>query len=111
MERDKLQYQKEYNAKNADKVKEYQKQYYEKNKDQRIADAIIAKFNIPVERRRELWRTQTKKRVEAKGKIVCECGANILLIGLKAHLLTAKHIKLSKKIETEFKNVKIDNAV
>ena len=88
---------------------EYQKQYYEKNKDQRIADAIIAKFNIPVERRRELWRTQTAKRVEAKGRIICECGANILLIGLKAHLLSAKHIKLIKKIETDFKNVKIDN--
>jgi hypothetical protein len=109
MERDKLQYQKEYNAKNADKVKEYQKAYYEANKDKRIADAIIAKYNIPEERRRELWRTQTAKRVEAKGRIICECGANILLIGLKTHLLSAKHIKLCKKIETDFKKEKIDN--
>ena len=63
----KLEYQKNYNRENDDKIKEYNKDYYMK-------------------RRAEILE-------KAKTRVVCECGCDVQLSNMNAHKKTKKHLK------------------
>ena len=63
----KLEYQKNYNRENDDKIKEYNKDYYMK-------------------RRAEILE-------KAKTRVICECGCDVQLSNMNAHKKTKKHLK------------------
>jgi hypothetical protein len=72
----KLEYQKNYNREQGDKIKNYNKDYYQKKRDE-----ILEK---------------------AKTKIICECGCEVQLFNMNSHKKTKKHAKallaISEKI-------------
>ena len=72
----KLEYQKNYNREQGDKIKNYNKDYYQKRRDE-----ILEK---------------------AKTKIICECGCEVQLFNMNSHKKTKKHAKalvaISEKI-------------
>ena len=63
----KLEYQKNYNREQGDKIKNYNKDYYQKRRDE-----ILEK---------------------AKTKIICECGCEVQLFNMNSHKKTKKHAK------------------
>ena len=63
----KLEYQKNYNRENDEKIKEYNKDYY-------------------LKRRAEILE-------KAKTRVVCECGCDVQLSNMNAHKKTKKHLK------------------
>ena len=63
----KLEYQKNYNRENDDKIKEYNKDYY-------------------LKRRAEILE-------KAKTRVICECGCDVQLSNMNAHKKTKKHLK------------------
>jgi hypothetical protein len=63
----KLEYQKNYNRENDDKIKEYNKDYYLKRR------AVILE--------------------KAKTRVICECGCDVQLSNMNAHKKTKKHLK------------------
>ena len=78
-----IEIQKEYNRKNAERIKKYQQEYYQKNKER-------------VEKKRLKYRNENADKIKerTKIKVVCECGCEIIKIGLKRHQRTPKHIKI-----------------
>ena len=69
----KLEYQKNYNRENDDKIKEYNKDYY-------------------LKRRAEILE-------KAKTRITCECGCDVQLSNMNAHKKTKKH--LNRVVKTD----------
>lgn len=67
----KLEYQKNYNRENDDKIKEYNKDYY-------------------LKRRAEILE-------KAKTRVICECGCDVQLSNMNAHKKTKKHLKRAGK--------------
>ena len=63
----KLEYQKNYNREQGDKIKNYNKDYYQKRREE-----ILEK---------------------AKTKIICECGCEVQLFNMNSHKKTKKHAK------------------
>ena len=63
----KLEYQKNYNREQGDKIKNYNKDYYQKRREE-----ILEK---------------------AKTKITCECGCEVQLFNMNSHKKTKKHAK------------------
>lgn len=63
----KLEYQKNYNRENDEKIKEYNKDYY-------------------LKRRAEILE-------KAKMRVICECGCDVQLSNMNAHKKTKKHLK------------------
>ena len=63
----KLEYQKNYNREQGDKIKNYNKDYYQKKRQE-----ILEK---------------------AKTKIICECGCEVQLFNMNSHKKTKKHAK------------------
>ena len=63
----KLEYQKNYNRENDEKIKEYNKDYY-------------------LKRRAEILE-------KAKTRVICECGCDVQLSNMNAHKKTKKHLK------------------
>ena len=63
----KLEYQKNYNREQGDKIKNYNKDYYQKRREE-----ILEK---------------------AKTKITCECGCEVQLFNMNSHKKTKKHVK------------------
>jgi hypothetical protein len=63
----KLEYQKNYNREQGDKIKNYNKDYYQKRREE-----ILEK---------------------AKTKIMCECGCEVQLFNMNSHKKTKKHAR------------------
>jgi hypothetical protein len=67
----KLEYQKNYNKGQGDKIKNYNKEYYQKRREE-----ILEK---------------------AKTKIICECGCEVQLFNMNSHKKTKKHARALKE--------------
>ena len=80
-----IERQKEYNKINADSVKNYQAEYYKKNKE---------RLDIMRQNYRDENAVEIKERQQVK--VICECGCELLKVGLKRHQTTKKHIDLMK---------------
>ena len=81
-----IEVQKEYNRENAERIKKYQKEYYKKNK-----------VNIETNRLNYKKENADKINERTKIKVICECGCEIIKIGLTRHQLTQKHLKLMEE--------------
>ena len=68
----KLEYQKNYNREQGDKIKNYNKDYYQKRREE-----ILEK---------------------AKTKITCECGCEVQLFNMNSHKKTKKHAKALQRL-------------
>jgi hypothetical protein len=68
----KLEYQKNYNRENDEKIKGYNKDYY-------------------LKRRAEILE-------KAKTRVICECGCDVQLSNMNAHKKTKKHLKHLKRV-------------
>ena len=68
----KLEYQKNYNREQGDKIKNYNKDYYQKRREE-----ILEK---------------------AKTKIMCECGCEVQLFNMNSHKKTKKHARALERM-------------
>jgi hypothetical protein len=71
----KLEYQKNYNREQGDKIKNYNKDYYQKRREE-----ILEK---------------------AKTKIICECGCEVQLFNMNSHKKTKKHARALEQRKKE----------
>jgi len=80
-----IEKQKEYNKTNADKVKNYQAEYYKKNKER-------------LDKMRQNYRDENAVKIKERQqiKVICDCGCEIVKVGLKRHQRNKKHLDLMK---------------
>lgn len=97
---DKLEYQRQYNLKHADKIRQYQQKYYEAHREEKI-EQQKKRNNANKEELKKTWakyakerRTEIKERRHSYGTYDCPCGSmNLLVLNRTTHEKTNKHKK------------------
>lgn len=91
---ERLTYQKEYNAKNEEKIKEYQQHYYAETREEKKARQL-AYNKAHREEIREYRKRIYRERISVN-KVECECGSVVVSKNKKAHDNTIKHLEWLK---------------
>ena len=97
---DKLEYQRQYNAKHAEEIRKYQQKYYEEHRVERI-ERQKERNKANKEKLKDTWakyatehRAEIKERRHSYGTYDCECGSlNLLVLNRTTHEKTKKHTK------------------
>ena len=97
---DKLEYQRQYNAKHAEEIRKYQQKYYEEHRVERI-ERQKERNKANKEKLKDTWakyatehRAEIKERRHSYGTYDCPCGSlNLLVLNRTTHEKTKKHTK------------------
>ena len=97
---DKLEYQRQYNAKHAEEIRKYQQKYYEEHRVERI-ERQKERNKANKEKLKDTWakyatehRAEIKERRHSYGTYDCPCGSlNLLVLNRTTHEKTKKHAK------------------
>ena len=98
---ERIEYQRRYNAENADKIREYQQKYYEAHRAEKIARQK-ERNKANHEQLKKTWakyakehREEIKERRHSYGTYNCQCGSqNLLVLNRTTHEKTKKHLHL-----------------